>query len=259
MTRTPGQHEKEQDSYVDSATQNDSAVSRTDTEAVTGVRKRKKSSIREYTEAIVMAVILALVIRTFVVQAFTIPSGSMMETLQVGDYILVNKFIYGAEIPYTPWSFPGLHSPERGDIVVFKYPLDERRDFIKRIIARAGDRLVIRDGQVLINGQPISEQYVQNPGQALGPPPYVTDRNSGEPCLAQAATAAKAHPHQFGPITIPDGQYFVMGDNRNNSQDSRYWGCLRREHIRGKAFMIYWSWNGEDHWPRWGRLGKIIW
>ncbi|MFQ5898806.1 MAG: signal peptidase I [Candidatus Methylomirabilia bacterium] len=258
MTRRSAQREKEHGSHVDPTHQNDCSVSREATEGVPVARRRKKSSVEEYAEAILMAVVLALVIRTFVVQAFTIPSGSMMDTLQVGDYILVNKFIYGAQIPYTPWSLPGLRAPERGEIVVFKYPLDERRDFIKRIIASGGDRLVIRDGQVFINRQPISEQYVQNPGRTLGPPPYVTDRNSDEPCLAQAAAAAKTDAHQFGPITIPEGHYFVMGDNRNNSQDSRYWGCLKREHIRGKAFMIYWSWNREKHWPRWGRLGKII-
>ncbi|MFQ5899335.1 MAG: signal peptidase I [Candidatus Methylomirabilia bacterium] len=258
MTQTPGQRTKEPASQVDPADPKDSSP-REGAEPAAGGKKKKKSYVREYAEAILMAVVLALVIRTFVVQAFTIPSGSMMDTLQVGDYILVNKFIYGAEIPFTRWALPGLHPPKRGDIVVFKYPLDERRDFIKRIIARAGDRLVIRDGQVLINGQPISEDYVQTRDWRPALPPYVTNRNSSEPCLAQAAAAAQRYPHQFGPITIPEGHYFVMGDNRNNSQDSRYWGCLKRKHIRGKAFMIYWSWNGEDRWPRWGRLGKIIW
>ncbi len=221
--------------------------------------KKKKSLVREYTEAIGIAILLALVIRTFVIQAFTIPSGSMMDTLLVGDYILVNKFMYGAEVPFTGWHLPGLRQPRRGDIIVFKYPLDEKRDFIKRIIAVPGDELLIRDNHILINGQPIPEPYVKPGTSTFVPPRYVADLGSGEPCLARAATASEKHPDQFGPVVIPRGYYFVMGDNRDNSQDSRYWGCLQREHIRGKAFMIYWSWNGGDGWLRWRRLGKIIW
>jgi len=222
-------------------------------------KKKKKSLVREYIEAIGIAILLALVIRTFVIQAFTIPSGSMMDTLLVGDYILVNKFLYGAEVPFTGWHLPGLRQPRRGDIVVFKYPLDEKRDFIKRIAAVPGDELIIRENQVLINGRPIRESYVKRGTAGFVPPRYLSDRGFGEPCLAQAAAVAEKYPDQFGPIVIPRGYYFVMGDNRDNSQDSRYWGCLKREHIRGKAFMIYWSWNGDDGWLRWRRLGKIIW
>jgi signal peptidase I len=222
-------------------------------------RKRKKSLVREYVEAIAIAILLALVIRTFVAQAFTIPSGSMMDTLLVGDYILVNKFIYGAEIPLLGWHLPGLRDPQRGDIIVFKYPLDEKRDFIKRVIAVPGDELVLRDAQALINGRPILEPYVKRGSGNYAPPRYMADRTSGEPCLAQAATTAPSNPDQFGPIRIPQDYYFVMGDNRDNSQDSRYWGCLKRHEIRGKAFMIYWSWDGDEGWLRWRRLGKIIW
>ena len=222
-------------------------------------RKKKKSLVREYAEAIAIAILLALVIRTFVAQAFTIPSGSMMDTLLVGDYILVNKFIYGAEIPSAGWHLPGLRQPQRGDIVVFKYPLDEKRDFIKRVIAIPGDQLVIRGDQVFINGRPTLELYVKRGSGGFVPPRYLTERRSGEPCLAQAAATSENNPEQFGPIAIPSGYYFVMGDNRDNSQDSRYWGCLRREQIRGKAFLIYWSWNGDDGWLRWRRLGKLIW
>lgn len=221
-------------------------------------KKKKKSLVREYVEAIGLAILLALVIRTFLIQAFTIPSGSMMDTLLVGDYILVNKFIYGPEVPFTGRHLPGLRLPQQGDIVVFKYPLDEKRDFIKRIIATPGDELVIRDKQVFVNGRPIREPYVR-PGTGGFVPSHISDRGAREPCMAQAATVAGPNSDQFGPLTIPAGRYFVMGDNRDNSQDSRYWGCLKREQIRGKAFIIYWSWNGEDGWLRWRRLGKIIW
>jgi len=198
----------------------------------TVVARRHKSLVREYGEAIVIAVVLALVIRTLVVQAFTIPSGSMMDTLLIGDYILVNKFLYGAEIPLTDRHLPAVRDPHRGDIVVFKYPNDETRDFIKRIIAVGGDTVQVRDNRVTLNGRLIDEPYVR-PGSFSGP--------AGSPC---------SYAYACEPLRVPEGSYFVMGDNRDNSQDSRYWGFVRREKIRGKAFLIYWSWNGDRHWLR---------
>ncbi|MGH7316735.1 MAG: signal peptidase I [Candidatus Rokuibacteriota bacterium] len=203
-------------------------------------RPRRKSLFREYSEAIIIAVLLALFIRQFAVQAFTIPSGSMMDTLLIGDYILVNKFLFGAEIPFTDQHLPGLRDPQRGDIVVFKYPNDEARDFIKRIIAVGGDTIQVRDNHVVLNGRPVEEPYVR-PGSFAAPP-------SGQ-C---------GYAYGCDPLTVPAGAYFVMGDNRDNSQDSRYWGFVRREKIRGKAFLIYWSWNGEGHWLRWQRLGQYL-
>src|SRR5881409_4493275 len=126
-----------------------------------GAPARKKSLAREYIEAIVIAVLLAMVIRQFAVQAFTIPSGSMMDTLLIGDYILVNKFLFGAELPFTDWRMPGLRDPHRGDIIVFKYPQDEKRDFIKRIIGTPGDSIQIRGRQVYVNGTPLVEPYTK--------------------------------------------------------------------------------------------------
>lgn len=201
--------------------------------AASPVRKRK-SLVREYVEAIAIAVLLALVIRTFVVQAFTIPSGSMVPTLLVGDYILVNKFLYGAEIPFTDLRLPALREPGRGDIVVFKYPEDERRDFIKRVIGLPGEEIFIKDRTVYVNGRPLLE-------------PYTVYNSSGSHAGLE-----------YGPIVVPPNAYFMMGDNRDNSQDSRYWGFLRRDKIRGKAFLIYWSWDGDSHWLRWWRLGRYI-
>lgn len=194
---------------------------------------RKKSVIREYAEAILIAVLLALLIRTFVVQAFKIPSGSMITTLQVGDHILVNKFIYR------------FRDPERGDIIVFKYPVDESRDFIKRIVAVGGEEIYIKGRDVYINCQPPKAGC-----QPLDEPfAYYDSRMLGT--------------ETFGPVHIPPGAYFVMGDNRNNSQDSRFWGFVRREKIKGKAFIIYWSWDGDRNGPlwgkvRWSRLGRLI-
>ena len=192
------------------------------------VTVRKKSVLREYTEAILVAVLLALLIRTFVVQAFKIPSGSMIPTLLVGDHILVNKFIYR------------FTDPKRGDVIVFKFPVDESRDFIKRIIAVGGDTVQVKDNRVWLNGKLIDEPYVL-PGSFRNTPPTHCGYLYG-----------------CDPLMVPAGSYFVMGDNRDNSQDSRYWGFVKREKIRGKAFLIYWSWNGENHWLRWRRLGKYL-
>ena len=206
-------------------------------------RVKRKSLVREYAEAIGIAVLLALVIRTFVVQAFTIPSGSMMDTLLVGDYILVNKFIYGSEVPFTELRVPGFRDPHRGDIIVFKYPQDEKRDFIKRIIGTPGDRVQVRGHQVFVNGRPLGESYTKP-----------LDASAAE----RGASAYCGYAYGCEPTTVPPDSYFVMGDNRDNSQDSRYWGFVKRDKIKGKAFLIYWSWDSDRHWLRWWRLGKYI-
>ena len=201
---------------------------------------RRKSLVREYAEAIFIAVMLALVIRQCGVQAFTIPSGSMMDTLLVGDYILVNKFLYGAELPFTDTHLPGFRKPERGDIVVFKYPADESRDFIKRIIAVGDDTVQVQDNRVNLNGQPIEEPYIRS-----GSLPAVPSGHCG---------------YLYGcePLVVPQGAYFVMGDNRDNSQDSRFWGFVRRDKIAGRALFIYWSWDAARHGPRLDRVGQSL-
>jgi signal peptidase I len=210
-------------------------------------KRRRKSIVREYAEAIAIAVLLALVIRSLVVQAFTIPSGSMMDTLLVGDYILVNKFLYGPELPLTELHLPSLRDPKRGDIIVFKYPQDEKRDFIKRIVATPGERVQIRGHQVLVNGKPLAETYTKFSDSGV---------RGGEAFCGYA--------YGCEPTIVPPDSYFVMGDNRDNSQDSRYWGFVKRDKIKGKAFLIYWSWDSEpDDKPvwkrvRWDRLGHLI-
>ena len=215
-------------------------------------RVRRKSLVREYGEAIVIAILLALVIRTFVVQAFTIPSGSMLDTLLVGDYILVNKFIYGAEIPYASLHLPGIRRPNRGDIIVFKYPQDEKRDFIKRVVAIPGDTVQVRDNRVLLNGQMLDEPYVR-PGSV---PAASSNHCSG--------------PYACEPLVVPPDSYFLMGDNRDNSQDSRVLsavGYVPFENLVGRAQIIFFSVaEGEQtwhiwRWPwtvRWSRLFTLV-
>lgn len=200
----------------------------------------QKSTAREYFESIVIAVILALFIRTFIVQAFKIPTGSMENTLLVGDHLLVNKFIYGpTESPIERWLLP-VRNPRRGDVIVFKYPVNPSRDFIKRVIGLPGDTVQMRDKRVFINGHELNEPYVH----FLQPP-------IGLPGISETtSTDVRVN---YGPVTVPPHEYFVMGDNRDNSEDSRYWGFLPRDYIKGEAFLIYWSYEAtsrdyaEDH------------
>ena len=200
---------------------------------------RQKSQIREYAEALGVALLLALVIRTFVVQAFKIPSGSMLPTLQIGDHILVNKFIYGPrfEIPLTQISLgqlPGLRKPHPGDVVVFIWPKDRAKDFIKRVVAVEGETIEVHDRQIFINGAPRDDPHATWANQRTGP----NDR--------------------YGPFTVPPGYVFVMGDNRDQSYDSRFWGPVPMSDIKGQALIIYWSWDGPDHWVCWERIGHPI-
>ncbi len=200
----------------------------------------KKSVFREYAEAIVIAIILALFIRTFVVQAFKIPSGSMKPTLLVGDHILVSKFIYGVKLPFLNTTLIPVSEPRHGDIVVFRPPHDPTKDFIKRVIGTPGDTVEIRDKKVYLNHQPMQDPY----GTFLDP--HVIVPGTAKPR------------DNFGPVTVPPQSLFVMGDNRDQSYDSRFWGFVDYPMVKGKAFVIYWSWNKENSGVRWGRLGHLI-
>ena len=201
--------------------------------------KQTRSTFREYAETLVIAILLALVIRTFVVQAFKIPSGSMIPTLDIGDHILVNKFIYGVRLPFTDFTLVPIRHPERGDVVVFKFPKDESKDFIKRVIGLPGDTLEVKNKAVYVNGQKMDELYA------------VHDESGELSSLMQGRD-------NFGPVSVPKHSYFVMGDNRDHSLDSRFWGFVDESKIKGEAFIIYWSWNGEAKWVRWNRIGKLI-
>ncbi len=201
--------------------------------------ENNKSMVREYLEAIIVAVLLALFIRAFIVQAFKIPSGSMLPTLLIGDHILVNKFVYGIKNPFTGENWVDIGDPQRRDIVVFKYPEDPSKDFIKRVIAIAGDRVEIKDKKVYINDKLFAVTGTQN--------------------LSRDIIDGRRSPRDnYGPVTVPPNSLFVMGDNRDNSHDSRFWGFVDLKDIKGEAFIIYWSWNREEFSPRWGRMGDIL-
>ena len=191
-----------------------------------------KSTLREYFESIVVAVILALFIRTFVVQAFKIPTGSMEQNLLIGDHLLVNKFVFSPTATDAERSLLPVTSINRGDVIVFKYPEDPERDFIKRVIGLPGDVVEVRHKRVYIDGRPLDEPYVYylRPPSAAASPFGVADLRE-----------------QYGPVTVPPSEDFVMGDNRANSQDSRYWGFLPRDLVKGRALIIYWSYeSGAD-------------
>jgi signal peptidase I len=187
----------------------------------------KKSTAREYFESIVIAVILALFVRTWVVQAFKIPTGSMEENLLIGDHLLVNKFVFGPTSGSVERAVLPVRDIRRGEIIVFKYPDEPERDFIKRVIGLPGDTVELRNKEVFINGQPLNEPYVH----------FLPKASEG------AEVTSTDVRERYGPVTVPTEQYFVMGDNRDNSQDSRYWGFLPRSYVKGKALMIYWSYD----------------
>lgn len=199
----------------------------------------KKGALRENIEAILVAIVLALFIRTFIIQAFKIPSGSMKETLKIGDHILVNKFIYGVKIPFSQTTIVPITNPKHGDIVVFKFPEDPKKDFIKRVIAVAGDVVEVRDKQVYVNRKLLNHDFGIHTDSYIFPP-SVQPRDN------------------FGPVVVPEKSLFVMGDNRDQSYDSRFWGFVDLKALKGKALMIYWSWDKENFGVRWNRIGHLL-
>ena len=228
-------------------------------------RRGKKSVAREYLEAILVAVALALFLRTFVVQAFSIPTGSMENTLLAGDFLLANKIIYGARIPFTDLRLPGFRNPEPGDIVIFEYPINPDRDFIKRVVAGPGQEVEVRNKILYVDGK-----------RTIDPPlSKYTD-----PVILPVSSSGGARDN-MRLARVPEGHYFVMGDNRDNSEDSRYWGFLEKRRIRAQANIIYWSWAPDREAPafegilsipkvavynlihgfgraRWSRIGRMV-
>lgn len=189
---------------------------------------KKKGKLRETIESILVALFFALLIRTFIVQAFKIPSGSMEPTLLVGDYLLVTKFSYGYKVPFTNKRVLAFKKPNRGDIIVFQYPVDHDKDFIKRVVAVEGDEVIVQDKRLFINGREfIVPNAVYRDNFVL--PKELSPRDN------------------FGPVRVPKDSFFVMGDNRDSSLDSRFWGFVHFSEIKGKAFIIYWSFENNNY------------
>jgi len=205
-------------------------------------RMGKKKFIKEYLEPIVIAILIALFIRTFIIQAFKIPSSSMEPTLLVGDHLLVNKFIYGIEVPFTDAKLFQWKSPKRGDIIVFIYPKDRSKDFIKRVIGTEGEKVEVVRNKIYINDKLMDDRWG-----------HYQEEGSWTKYLQPM--------EKFGPVVVPKNSLFVLGDNRDNSQDSRFWGFVHINAVRGKALVIYFSWDrnaqnvlGKIRWTRFGKL-----
>jgi signal peptidase I len=203
-----------------------------------------KSQSREYVEALVFALVLTMVLRAFVIQAFRIPSESMCDTLLVGDFLFVNKFEYGPRIPFTDIRLPGLRKPTHGDVIVFQYPNDPSMDYIKRCIGTPGHTVEVRHKDVYLDGRKLVEPYVKHIDPEEQPEGY-TNRDN------------------LKPPTVGPESYFMMGDNRDNSNDSRFWGTVPMKYIKGRAMFIYFSTSGDQWWNglfhiRFDRFLRII-
>jgi signal peptidase I len=241
-------------------------------------RSLKKTAI-EYAKAIGTALLIALVLRQFIFQAFRIPTGSMLETLQIGDFLFVNKFLYGAKTPeririgkatlldgLPVLKLPAIREPRQGDIIVFEYPNDRNLDYIKRCVAVAGDTVLVEDGILKVNGVVYESNFADLDGDHSCVPSWADPESCPAPRTKhdQAAYVRNKRNHEWPwpgmqkTYVVPEGHIFMMGDNRYNSMDSRYWGALDKNLIKGKAMFIYWSWNGEKHLPRVNRIGDLI-
>lgn len=214
-----------------------------------------------------MALILFLIIRTFLIEAFQIPSGSMERTLLAGDFLFVNKAVYGAQIPGTNARLPGFDTPSRGDVIVFEYPKDPTLNYVKRVIGAPGDRVEMRAGQVYLNDVALDEPYVQriDPLHDNFETEFNWQRGFLVDRTAEQRRGYRPTRDTWGPLRVPGGKYFVLGDNRDNSADSRYWGFVDASAVKGRPLVVYFSYDRGTRDPlpwltdiRWDRLGSVI-
>lgn len=236
----------------------------------------------EWLRSVAIALALFFVVRSFFVEAFKIPTGSMEGTLLVGDFLLVNKLVYGAEVPFTRVKLPAIRSPHRGDIIVFQWPVDRTKNFVKRIVGMPGDTLEMRNGELIRNHRLQREGYVSHtsPGSDVSDaefdwqlayllganrPVHQTPRSPIGVSALEARPGYHPSRNNWGPLVVPRGNYFVLGDNRDNSLDSRYWGFVADSLVRGQPLVVYYSYNPDGgvklDWltrVRWQRFGELI-
>ena len=253
------------------------SMTRLDDQLDRNLASTRKSTLREYANSVGVAVLVALLLRAFVVEAYKIPTGSMIPTMEVGDHIFVNKFLYGLRIPFTMLKFFDWRKPQRGEVIVFIYPVHPDTDFIKRVIGVEGDTIEVRQDVVYVNGQPVlhhripglytywdydenadtwSERTCARVEEELGGAKFITIHDA-HPSVDESGAYRNDFPAPGQKYVVPRDTVFVMGDNRNNSLDSRYWGPVPLENIKGKALVVWWSSGGPDG-VRWGRLGHLV-
>lgn len=218
---------------------------------------QKPGRLVEYARSFFPVFVIVLLLRSFLIEPFRIPSGSLEPTLQVGDFVAVNKFSYGLRLPVLETKFMPIGQPKRGDIVVFRWPPDPGYDYIKRVIGLPGDHITYHNKVLTINGQPMEQTFEG----------YTIDESSGK-AVAQYHEKLNGRTHSIYikpdvpaidfEVTVPKGSYFMMGDNRDDSADSRFWGFVADEYLRGKAFLVWMSWNSHTVMPRWSNIGRII-
>lgn len=232
---------------------------------LTGLRE-KGDQIREtvdFFNSLLPVFVVVLVIRSFIVEPFTIPSGSMIPTLRVHDFVLVNRFAYGLRLPVTNTKVIPVGEPERGDVMVFRYPRDPSMNYIKRVVGLPGDRVALRDGVLYINGEEVARDLLRERRDRTRVESVYVERLGDQPHLLRRET--RLNPYTGEPVqtgkegswTVPEDEYFVLGDNRNNSRDSRFWGTVPDELVKGKAFLIWMHWNPIFSWPDFSRNGAI--
>ena len=214
------------------------AVSTTDKKAKSGSNRQAPGGLWDNIKQILIAVVLALIIKTSVVEAYKIPTASMEDTLLIGDFLLANKFVYGAQIPLTNWRLPAVSDPERGDVIIFTFPGDGVTKYIKRCIGLPGDTIELRDKELFVNGERFPD-----PAHAK----FIDTTNDGQQVIQARRMGGQDSRDNFGPFVVPEDSYFMMGDNRDNSYDSRYWKCVRKDLIMGEAMVIHWSWDESAH------------
>jgi signal peptidase I len=221
----------------------------------------------EWTKTVLVAFALFFLVRSFLVEAFKIPSGSMEHTLLAGDFLLVNKLVYGAQIPFTNRNLPAIRKPRRGDVIVFQYPVDLTKNFVKRLVGVPGDTLAMNDGVLILNGRPLDEAYVSHTEPGFDPTDDEFDWQRNYIVRTAIASNGLYQPsrNNWGPLIVPPRSYFVLGDNRDNSLDSRYWGFVPDSLVRGRPMFVYYSFErdsaGEQRWLRgirWERLGERV-
>jgi signal peptidase I len=220
----------------------------------------------EWAKSFTIAIVLFLFVRTFLVEAFKIPSGSMERTLLVGDFLLVNKMVYGAEVPFTGKHLPAIRHPQRGDVVVFQWPVDPSKNFVKRLVGLPNDTIMMREGDLFVNGARQNEGYALH--SEPNSDPTAADFDWQKKFLVQTAEAAEIGTpsrNNWGPIVVPKNEYFVLGDNRDNSLDSRYWQFVPDSLIRGRPMFVYYSYDPDSvdrlSWLtriRWTRIGERV-